>query len=211
MVGTAQPTLRHTEVLMSGHHFRFLHAGGFLLDQPLGGLTEIPEALADLLIDAPFSAAQKVFDAAIEERVDFVVLNGDLIDLSRPSARAIAFLLDNFERLAAQGISVYLACGKLEQPHDWPAAAALPERVRQFSVTEPEELSHFRGGRPGAHIVGRSWDGTASFQVGEFRTDADGLPTIVVANGNADIQRLAEQMVDYWALGGQSQRQTAGT
>ena len=49
---------------MSGQHFRFLHAGGFLLDQPLSGLVEIPEPLTDLLIDAPFSAAQKVFDAA---------------------------------------------------------------------------------------------------------------------------------------------------
>ena len=72
---------------MSGQHFRFLQAGAFELDQPLAGLTEIPEPLTELLIDAPFSAAQKVFDAAIEERVDFVVLNGDLIDLARPSAR----------------------------------------------------------------------------------------------------------------------------
>ena len=54
---------------MSGQHFRFLHAGGFLLDQPLCGLVEIPEPLTDLLIDAPFSAAQKVFDTAVEERV----------------------------------------------------------------------------------------------------------------------------------------------
>ena len=66
---------------MSGQHFRFLHAGGFALDQPLAGLAEIPEPLRELLIDAPYLAAQKVFDAAIEERVDFVVLNGDLLDL----------------------------------------------------------------------------------------------------------------------------------
>jgi exonuclease SbcD len=196
---------------MAGHHFRLLHAGGFLLDQPLAGLTEIPEALTDLLIDAPFSAAQKVFDAAIEERVDFVALNGDLLDLARPSARALAFLLDNFDRLHNQGIAVYWACGKLEQPHDWPMAAALPEKVHQFSVTEPEELSHFRGERPVANIVGRSWHGTSSFQVGEFKTDDDGLPTIVIANGLADAEKLGEQMVDYWALGGQPQRQTLGT
>ncbi|HMC10325.1 MAG TPA: hypothetical protein VKH44_03510 [Pirellulaceae bacterium] len=196
---------------MSGQHFRFLHAGGFLLDQPLAGLTEIPEPLTELLIDAPFSAAQKVFDAALEERVDFAVLNGDLLDLARPSARAIAFLLDNFERLDKQGISVYWACGRLEQPQDWPVAAGLPGRVHQFSVTEPEELSHLRGERPVANIVGRSWHGTASFQVGEFKTDDDGLPTIVIANGQSDLERLTEQTVDYWALGGQKQRQTMGS
>src|SRR5437763_1742138 len=68
---SARPTLRRwypshtaqrTEVLMSGQHFRFLHAGGFLLDQPLRGLVEIPEPLTELLIDTPFSAAQRVFD-----------------------------------------------------------------------------------------------------------------------------------------------------
>jgi DNA repair exonuclease SbcCD nuclease subunit len=196
---------------MSGQHFRFLQAGAFELDQPLAGLTEIPEPLTELLIDAPFSAAQKVFDAAIEERVDFAVLNGDLIDLARPSARAIAFLLDNFERLDTHGITVYWACGKGEQPQDWPVAAALPGRVHQFSVTQPEELSHFRGERPVANIVGRSWHGTTSFQVGEFKTDDDGLPTIVIANGQNDLARMGEQAVDYWALGGQKQRQTMGS
>jgi exonuclease SbcD len=195
---------------MSGQHFRFLHGGAFTLDQPLRGLNEIPEPLAELLIDAPFAAAQKVFDAAIEERVDFVAFNGELLDLARPSARAIAFLLDNFERLDAHKISVYCACGRGDQPQDWPAAASLPERVKQFSSTEPQELSHFRGDRPVANIVGRSWHGTATFQVGEFKNDDDGLPTIVIANGHNDPQRLAEQMVDYWALGGQAQRQTLG-
>jgi DNA repair exonuclease SbcCD nuclease subunit len=195
---------------MSGQHFRFLHAGAFALDQPLAGLSEIPEPLIELLIDAPFAAAQKVFDAAIEERVDFAVLNGDLLDLSRPSARAIAFLLENFDRLDSHGIAVYWACGRLDPPQDWPAAAGLPSRVMKFSATAPEELSHFRGDRPIANIVGRSWHGIATFQVGEFKSDADGLPTIVVANGHNDPQHLAEQMVDYWALGGQPQRQSLG-
>ena len=70
---------------MSGQSFRFLHAGGFQLDQPLSGLAEVPEPLIDPFIDAPFLAAQKVFDTAIEERVDFLALNGDLLDLSRPA------------------------------------------------------------------------------------------------------------------------------
>src|SRR6476661_10190276 len=99
---------------MSGQHFRFLHAGGLALDQPLAGLSEVPEPLIEPFIDAPLSAAQKVFDAAIEERVDFVALTGDLVDLARPSPRAIAFLLDNFERLDAHGIAVYWACGRLD-------------------------------------------------------------------------------------------------
>jgi calcineurin-like phosphoesterase family protein len=195
---------------MSGS-FRFLHAGGFALDQPLHGLAEAPEALEALLIDAPFRAAQQVFDAAIEERVDFVVLNGDLIDLGRASARAIAFLLENFERLEAYNISAYWAAGSLDAPQKWPAAAKLPDRVHVFPSLEPEELSHFRGDEPIANIIGRSWHGTTTVQVGEIKSDTDGLPTLVVANGQADAERLKNQMVDYWALGGQTQRQSAGS
>src|SRR5256885_11395483 len=116
---------------MSGQHFRFLHAGSLLLDQPLSGLSEVPEPLVEPFTDAHSPAAKKVSDAALEERVDFVALGGDLIDLARPSARAIAFLLDNFERLDAHGISVYWACGQLDPPQDWPAAAGLPARVKQ--------------------------------------------------------------------------------
>lgn len=195
---------------MSGQHFRFLHAGGFALDQPLAGMAEVPEPLEELLIDAPYLAAQKVFDAALEERVDFVVLTGDLVDLARPSPRAIAFLLENFERLDTHGVAAYWTGGRLDPPQDWPASARLPSGVQVFPATEPEELSHFRGDRPVANIVGRSWHGTAAFQVGDFKSDADGLPTIVVAYGQTDPQRLADQLVDYWALGGQPQRQSLG-
>src|SRR5207302_4126255 len=98
---------------MSGQHFRFLHAAGFALDQPLAGLAEFPEALIELALDAPFIAAQRVFDTAIEERVDFVVLSGDLVDLAHLSPRSIAFLVQNFQRLAEHKIALYWAGGRL--------------------------------------------------------------------------------------------------
>src|SRR5438270_10643006 len=101
---------------MSGQHFRFLHAGGFALDQPLAGLAEFPDPLVELAIDAPYLAAQRVFDCALEERVDFVVLSGDVADLAQPSPRSISFLVESFERLADQKIAVYWAGGRLDPP-----------------------------------------------------------------------------------------------
>ena len=60
--------------------FRFLHASNLHLDQPVAGLTEAPEHLVDLLIDCPIRSAVRVFDAAIDQRVDFLLLAGGVID-----------------------------------------------------------------------------------------------------------------------------------
>jgi DNA repair exonuclease SbcCD nuclease subunit len=148
---------------------------------------------------------------AIEERVDFVVLSGDLVDLAHASPRALAFLLEQFGRLDSQGIAVYWACGKRDPAQDWPAIARLPKSVQVFPSLEAEELSHFRGDRPVANIVGRSWHGTSLVQVGKFAHDTDGLTTIVVAYGQADADRLVEEEVDYWALGSEPQRRSLGS
>jgi DNA repair protein SbcD/Mre11 len=203
------------EVLMPGQHmgqhFRFLHASDFALDEPLVAVSDAPASLAELLIDAPYLAAERVFAAAIEERVDFLVLAGDLVDLKLASPRALAFLLDQFARLDSHGIAVYWACGKLDPAQDWPAIARLPKSVQVFPSLEAEELSHFRGDRPVANLVGRSWHGTSQVQVGKFTGDADGLTTIVVAYGQADADRLIEEEVDYWALGSQPQRRSLGS
>ena len=196
---------------MSGQHFRFLHSGQFTLHQPLVAVADAPPTLRDLLVDAPYLAATKVFDAAIEERVDFVILSGDLVDLSLATPRSIAFLLEQFQRMESQGIAVYWTGGRLDPPQDWPVIAKLPQSIQVFTASDAEELSHFRGDRPVAHIVGRSWHGTSLVQVGDFHNDADGLTTIIAAYGEGDADKLVEQEVDYWALGGESQRRSLGT
>jgi hypothetical protein len=203
------------EVLMagqqSGQHFRFLHASNFALDVPLAALPAAPQSLRELAIDAPYLAAERVFAAAIEERVDFLILSGDLVDLKQASPRSLAFLLEQFARLETAGIAVYWACGRLDPAQDWPPIGRLPESVQVFPALEAEELSHFRGDRPVANIVGRSWHGTSQVQVGKFTGDTDGLATIVVAYGQADADRMIQEEVDYWALGSQPQRRSLGS
>ena len=196
---------------MAGQHFRFLHAGDFALHEPLVALEGAPQHLRDLAVDAPYLAAERVVSTAIEERVDFVVLSGDLVDLKLATPRAIGFLLAQFQRLDAQGIAAYWAGGKHDPPQDWPEAAPLPKSVQVFSSLEVEELSHFRGDRPVANIVGRSWHGTSLADVGKLTHDSDGLTTVAVAYGQGDADELVEQEVDYWALGGRPQRQSLGT
>jgi DNA repair protein SbcD/Mre11 len=196
---------------MSGQQFRFLHAADFALHEPIVALLDAPPPLRELLIDAPYQAAAQVISKAIEERVDFVVLSGDLVDLKLATPRALAFLLEQFQRLDAHGIAVYWAGGRQDPPQDWPAIARLPKSVQVFSSLEAEELSHFRGDRPVANLIGRSWHGTTLPHIGKRVSDSDGLTTVVVACGQGDADELTQQEVDYWALGGRPQRQSLGT
>ena len=83
--------IERKEVLMSAQSFRFLHAGSFHLQQTLGGIADAPEHMIELLVNAPFAAAANVFQAAISEEVDFVLLAGDILDPTRAGPRAVAF------------------------------------------------------------------------------------------------------------------------
>jgi hypothetical protein len=196
---------------MSGWLFRFLHAGGFRLDGPWEGLGDPPEALLDLLIDAPYGAVQRVFDAAVAEQVDCLVLTGDLIDLAHATPRSLALLLEQFERLKQAGIPVYWAGGRLDPPGEWPSALALPDQVTYFASAQAQEVGHLRAGRPVARVVGQSWHGTSQVPLRVTDEGGDGLPTLAISYGQADPQRLLSQRADYWALGGRGQRHTAGT
>ena len=70
---------------MSTRPFRFVHASDFHLEQPLMGVAEVPDHLRDLFLDAPYTAAGKLFEAVLAEDADFVVLSGDMLHPRTPA------------------------------------------------------------------------------------------------------------------------------
>src|SRR5580658_10380974 len=114
---------------MPERSFRFLHTSDFRLDAVPSGFSEVPDHLRDSLLDAPFTAARRTFDVAISERVAFVLLCGNILQAEHAGPRGIAFLIEQFERLAAAGIGVYWAVGETDRPESWPAALPLPKNV----------------------------------------------------------------------------------
>ena len=187
---------------------RFLHASDFHLEAPPHGIVELPAALRDVLLEAPYQAAQRVFDAAVSEHVDFVILSGDVLDVHLAGPRGTAFLVEQFERLEGQGIAAYWAAGKADEQAHWPAAVKLPSSVQVFPSFKNEEVSHFRGDRALANLIGRSFAGTMTIQSADFGGDSGGLASIGITYGRADVERLAARPIDYWALGGRHDRQS---
>ncbi len=131
---------------MPGNSFQFIHASDFHLEEPLHGLTSVPEHLRDLLIDAPFAAARRVFDTALAEEVDFVVLAGDVLQPRGAGPRGIEFIRRHLARLHDRQIGVYWAAGSIDGPNQWPSSVPLPESVHRFPEGSVTAATHRFGG-----------------------------------------------------------------
>ncbi len=180
---------------------KFIQASDFHLDQPLRDLPELPTHLKSTIANAPYTAAKKIFDLAITEKVDFVLLAGDLLDVDAGGCRPAAFLLSHFERLAEKGIAVYWCGGEDDHPERWPAAVELPDNVTIFSSTIVEEVTHQRKGRPVATILGSGFDPRRK-NGGDFIVEQSAVCPIAITYGAFEPQNLVAKNIRYWALGG---------
>jgi DNA repair protein SbcD/Mre11 len=185
--------------------FRFLHASDFHLERPLSDAGDAPSHLADLLIEAPCLAAERVFEAAILEGAAFVVLAGDVLQPLLAGPRALLFLCDQFAKLAARGIDIYWCGGDIDPPEDWPSSLSLPPNVHVFPRGRVDEYLVHCEGVPVARVLGTSRERQQSIRTGEFRPDPSGLFTVAVAYGDAD-PAMQTRGINYWALGGRHDR-----
>ncbi len=193
---------------MPGEPLRFLHASDLHLERPLSGLAEIPEPLEELLLDAPLQAAARLFEAALVEGVDFVLLSGDVVDPREAGPRALSFLLDQFELLAEQRIAIYWGGGSVDPADAWPAEIALPDNVHRFPADQAKAYVHRRGEQPLAQILGWGVASTAA-PPAETHGESGHLFTAAIAHGDVDGGTLAaRKQIDYWALGGAHQPRT---
>ena len=197
-------SLLDPERTMSDRSFRFLHASDFRLDAVPRGLTEVPDHLRDTLLDAPYNAARRVFDTAVAERVAFVILTGNILQPDLTGPRGMAFLSEQFQRLAEAGIAVYWAGGEIDPPEAWPVEFPLPENVRVFAKDRVTDFLHQYEGLPLARIVGTS-RGSRALHPAEFSPDPVGLFSIGVACGEAETAELQSRAIHYWALGGRAE------
>lgn len=196
---------------MAKESFRFIHASDFHLERPLQDILDLPDHLQRTLVEAPWKAAEAVFEHAVVENVDFVVLSGDLLNPNATGAQGLAFLLEHFETLRDRNIQVYWAGGNADDPDRWPDAVTLPDNVHVFSKNEAETIVHRRHQTPLANIIGRSANGSENVHAAEYANDSDEAFVVAVAYGQADSESLSSEHVDYWALGSKHQADILST
>ena len=193
---------------MALERVRFIHTSDWRLEDPLGGIPEVPTGLREEFIEAPFRSAERVVDAAIRENVDFVLLAGDILSTESASPYTLEFLLGQLQRLRDEKIAVYWAGGDQDDPDLWPEQLPLPDNVYTFPVGHVEEIRFSRGKEEVAAIVGRSAASSGQLRAAEFAGSKQGIPRIGLACGSISRKELDGKGIDYWALGGRASRQT---
>ena len=196
---------------------RFVHASDLHLDRTLEGIAEGPAHWEKRMLNVSQRAAERLFQKVIEENVDFLILSGAVLNANLAAPGTFLFLVEQFGRLKKAGIAVYWAGGEYDSPEDWPMAFPLPDNVYHFPANTIQECYFQRtesasntsvSHAPVAKIVGMSRNQKRqTVRSTDFPLDPGGLYTIVVANGLVDPESLSERRIDYWALGGASDRQ----
>lgn len=192
---------------MSGESFRFIHASDFHLENPLGDLDSVPSHLAEAMADAPRRAAAAVMEAALVDNIDFVVLSGDLLSPQMAGPHGMSLLLDFFEKLHQKRTPVFWSAGVADDPSKWPDSVPLPPNVTLFPKNRAIAVPVERAGRTICVVVGRSSDGRSALHVPSYRVDPIDEFSVAVGYGSSDADALAEGRFDYWALGGEHDRE----
>jgi DNA repair exonuclease SbcCD nuclease subunit len=120
--------------------FRFIHAADLHLDSPLRGLDQYEGAPVDVLRRAGRAALENLVALALEERVRFVVLAGDLFDGDWPDVNTGLFFARQMSRLREAGIAVYLIYGNHDAANRMTRTLPYPENVRIFPPDRPQQF-----------------------------------------------------------------------
>ena len=117
---------------------KFIHAADLHIDSPLCGLEVYPGAPADRLRGATREALENLISLALRERVDFVIVAGDLFDGEWPDMKTGVWTAGQLRRLDRENIPVYLIRGNHDAVSRVRRSIRWPRSVREFSVNAPE-------------------------------------------------------------------------
>jgi DNA repair protein SbcD/Mre11 len=121
--------------------FRFLHAADIHLDSPLRGLTGHEDSSVERIRSATRDAFDLLVTFAIEEKVAFLVVAGDLYDGDWRDYNTGLFFAGQMGRLNAEGIPVYLLHGNHDAESQITKRLELPSNVNVFDSRKPETFA----------------------------------------------------------------------
>jgi exonuclease SbcD len=195
-------------------HFSFLHAADIHLDSPLLSLVLPEPSQAAHVRRACRDAFENLISTAIDHKVGFVILAGDLYDHDAPNMQVAVFLRTQLARLEKHGIRVVAIKGNHDADNRITSGLALPGNTRVLSDRKPETVIydhlpypvaiHGQSFRPGPITENLAANYPTpirdTFNIGVLHTSLAGNP-IHDPYAPCKLEDLTSKGYDYWALG----------
>ena len=194
---------------------RFVHAADLHLDSPFSGLRAVaPDEVSSTLRRATFDVYDNIVDLCIEERVDALLVAGDVYDGADRSLRAQLKFVDGLRRLDEAGIRSFICHGNHDPLDGWEARLDLPDGCVRFGpeVTgepvfpkDPERATVYGISYPQRdvreNLSPRFRDlPNGGFKIGLLHANVGGN-TDHESYAPCSVSDLEETSIDYWALG----------
>lgn len=197
---------------MSGT-FRFIHAADLHLGSFLNINGNPPEVIQSLCKDAVYHGFERLCNIAIEYKVDFILICGDIYDSYLRSVRGNRFFINNCFRLSDLNIGVYVIYGNHDAANEKQELFDMPKNVYIFSSDNVEVCEIKKDNEVIAKIVGKSYKSRSqrekifenylldndSFNIAMLHTALEGDNKNYVPCTIEELKRVPN--IDYWALG----------
>lgn len=121
--------------------FRFLHAADIHLDSPLRGLAGQEGNSVERVRTATREAFHQLVGLAIEEKIDFLIIAGDLYDGDWRDYKTGLFFAAQVGRLNQAKIPVFLLHGNHDAESQITRRLELPNNVRVFGTRKPNTFT----------------------------------------------------------------------
>jgi exonuclease SbcD len=190
---------------------KFIQASDLHIDSPLRGLDKYEDAPVDMIRSATRDAFENLVDLAIDERVEFVILSGDLADGDWKNTQTMLWLNGQFRRLEEDGIQVYTIRGNHDAQNNLSKSITLAGNVHEF----PKKPYTFKDPKDRYAIHGQSYPSreVKDNLVKDYPEAIDGMFNIGMLHTNligssehanyapTTMDELKAKGYDYWALG----------
>ncbi len=194
---------------------RFLHAADMHLGRPFSGLIRLSPEFGPIFRHAGYRAWERMVERAVKDRVDFVVLAGDIFHDFNPPVRAIVAFKQGLQALYQARIPVFLALGNHDPLRTFPDSLRTLPGLHVFAADpQPGKPTGMEFDR-GVMICGASFERPSVTEnlVRKFRRDPGIDLTIGVLHTNVSgstghrdyapctLDDLRETGMQIWCLG----------
>lgn len=194
---------------------RFVHAADIHLGSMVNFSGQLPEEVEVDFEDATMNAFTNICDIAIDYKVNFMILSGDVFEQNSRSIKVDDFFYQQSKRLQNEGIDIYMIAGNHDPAGSRRELLKLPQNVKLFDSEKVETFSVLDNkGKLIARILGQSYRGfsesrkmynfytvpdSSVWNIGLLHTQLDPSNNNYVPCSLNDLQ--SKEDIHYWALG----------